>query len=186
MPASTDQLPRFDLPGAEYMSLAPNAMIAIGGRRQRNNKSVVVSIPLSAVGNVGVPAIQLESNFQLTSGIYLHDCYMAGISSDGSGQLQVLGGDVSLSSASGGVGFQIGTQLLNLTTPLGLAVFVRDRDRFITGWDVSNADALYGTGFANGLWLRGEVIFKNLDSAAAHTYQVGIAIVYTRLDGLTV
>ena len=72
------QQPLFDLPGSEYLTLAPAARIAMSGRRRLRVIPASVSVPASTNSinlNVNIP---LETNFTQTSGIYVFSCVQSG------------------------------------------------------------------------------------------------------------
>lgn len=184
MPNVPAQFPNIDLPGAEFFSLAPNASVALQGRRRFSVFPTATSVPASGQALLS-STLTLEQGFTGTSGIYLHAFWLTiGPSAAG---LVVQNTFAGLTLRSGALfpDYILGNPTLtNPTINISTSV-LSDRDRLITAKDILAPGAANGNpGLGTTLSLLGQIAVNN-PTAGAITASANITIIYTRLDGLT-
>lgn len=185
----TPQIPRIELPGAEYFALAPGRTVAIQGRRRgKPNMTAqmagqvggVVSFAASATGqNFG--QIGIESNFPPTSGIYIHYLAMIWSPQDAAGMLTVAQASVGFgigTPAPGFVMFAVGIPSQTNGSPIGTQNVIVERDVLLTGLDITG-----GARTPGDLYLQCAISSHNNDAGAAHTLAVYVQYIYSRADG---
>jgi hypothetical protein len=175
------QYPNFLFPGSEYFSLAPNATIGLGGRRRvaGNTPTVIAPASTNAV-NIGPTTIQLETNFTLTSGIYLHYFFLAFQPNATGVTINAVTAGLSLSAAPFYADYVLGNPIVlqpiaNIGMPLST-----DRDRLISAKDLVTPTV----GVTTNLSLVVAVSVNNTTTGAISIF-LPFKIIYTRLDGLT-
>lgn len=176
------QVPGYDLPGAEYLSLAPNRTIALQGRRRRLLQSPLTSAPASSLTTVNTTVV-LESPFTPTSGVFVHFFHFDFIPA---------APGLSLSNAQAGLSMQtipftgdyplgnpvISTLVFNISSTV-----LTDRDRFVCEKDILAANFPPGA-TGNQLSLATAMTINNT-TAGAIQFATSATIIYTRLDGIT-
>lgn len=198
MPPNTPvQFPNFDLPGAEWLSLAPNANIAIQGRRR-----VIIAVP-----DFGQPPFPVQTGlaqftitqniepvFPLTAGIYLHymtlsfapDTHYGGIlifnarMGFGSDAGYAPNGVSTIPFTSGDVAYDIGTPFAANLTPITSQPIIIERDVLILARDIAAMSDF--NGFLN---VGAEVSVSNNQADGPLGAKIYLKLVYTRLDGFT-
>lgn len=179
MPNVPAQFPNIDLPGAEFFSLAPNATVALQGRR-RFQGSVTVAVPAASAAQALIPTQTLETGFPAGAGIYLHDFWVQVFPQDISQELQVNSSFAVLTTSANLNGYPLGLPLLTQLTPAGGQVALREQQKLFAARDIN------AFSFPPSLTLSLSVtfFFKNLDATNPHSISIVSGIVYTRLDGL--
>lgn len=181
MPVQGPQQPGFYLPGAEYLSLAPNTSIALQGRRRRSFTSALVNVPAD---NAGVSSINqtIENPFIAGNGIYLHDVWLQFNPADASGELQILGSTLSVTlDTADPFGYTLGTPTSTLVSPASVTVLQRDQDKFITQRDLVPMVANPGS---RTLQIAGNLAVTNNDPSVPHGFTITCSIVYALLNGI--
>lgn len=183
---SPPQQPFFQLPGAEYFSLAPNRTIALQGRRRK-----FITIPQTAIPSGAIAEFQqvlaLESAFVNGAGIYLHDAWMMFLPGDTAAEMQIKSSSFGLSLTNvNPVGpYQLGIPDATQETPGGGVIAMRDQEKLISQRDVAiMQEGLLGVAVTTNLYFTVVAFVENLDTLAPHSMQVFASIIYTRLDGL--
>ena len=185
------QTANIQLPGAEFFSLAPNRVVAIGGRRRFTTNTSVISVPASSAAfnineaSAGVGNLIMESPFPQSAGIYIHKADLLMIPIDFSLQLQIVscGFGFRTNSSTTTSYFPIGNALLNFATPSNSQqIAATDRELLVTERDIElySTPPLVSPGVLQAAFL---VTVANKDGAAAHSVQVAARYIYTRLDG---
>jgi hypothetical protein len=189
LPNTPAQFPNIDLPGAEYLSLAPSATVAIQGRRRFASMSNVVG-GMTGFPIVGTVEIKqpLETNFTDSAGIYVHHFQL--ILGGGPGDTTFSGANAGLTrqntaapfNANMVADYQLGNAIFPMVNVnnLGMLTLTTDRDKFIAAKDIMP--------LSNG------VATQNLSLYAAASVVVPTSvafvllyttIIYSRLDGIT-
>jgi hypothetical protein len=182
---SPPQTPQFQLPGAEYFSLAPNRTIALGGRRRQIAFTPSTPIPADSILQLNT-SVLLETGFTQTAGIYLHDTWLLALPGDSSGENQILSTTMglSLNANPATAAYQLGIPILTQITPGGGTIALRDQEKLITQRDISLAQTLIGPFVpAGSLFFTFDAFIKNNDLVSPHNFQLTAVIIYTRLDG---
>lgn len=190
MPNTPAQFPNFDLPGAEWFALAPNANIAIQGRRRVEMYLPPPYYTAVPAGGTALSTVttRLETGFTQSAGIYIHYAYFNLIPGDNAGRLQVLHAQMGLniSEQQPYIDIPIGQPLitgamLGTDTNVGqLAssaqqMLFTSRD-FLGGWTpLAPSQVLNFIVSAS---------FKNTDTVT-HNVAPFAQIIYSRLDGFT-
>lgn len=183
MPNQPTQLPNIDLPGAEYLSLAPNATLALGGRRRVFNRVAPVSVPATTAINI-TNNVVLENPITPTSGIFLHYFFLAFLGLGPGIGLQLNSSQAGLSFEVTGFScdYPLGNPVLTQPTPDISVITLTDRDRLIACKDIINV----GTGPENRSILQlATIMAVNNPTSGAINATSAAVIIYTRLDGLT-
>lgn len=183
MPNQTIQYPNIDLPGAEYLSLAPNRTVAIQGRRRKVIGSTVTAIPSDGFGTITATA-QIESGMTLTSGIYLHLMFGSYIPADNSGELQIGGlqaGFGANPAVLGDIGIRVGYPTTTVLSPIGVSGLLTQQDILVPYREVLFASGDTNTGLLSATL---QLTMQNNDPSLPHSASVAMWIFYTRLDGL--
>lgn len=184
MPVQGPQQPGFFLPGAEYLSLAPNATIALQGRRHVATISPVTTIPADSLATPVTMAIDIETGFPPGAAIYLHNATVTVSPADAGLTLEIVALQMGLRVSNAGFGYLLGQPLLTLTSiSVPGAIALSDRDKLITQRDIQAFDAAQLQP-ALPLTFVSQITFKNNDTTNSHNVQISGQIVYTRLDGL--
>lgn len=180
MPLSGPQSPGFYLPQAEYFALAPNATIALSGRRYRNFQQVA-TVPAGSTLNLQ-EANPIETTFNATSGIYIHSFNLIITMQDNSQEVQITGSLATLVFPPvAGAGIPLGIPLLTGVQPGGAYVALSDRELLYTGNDIS---ASTGNPAGGTLNLALTLFLTNKDTTNPHNVSAAMQICYTRLEGL--
>lgn len=180
MPVQGPQSPGFYLPQAEYFALAPNATIALSGRRFRNFAQVV-TVPVGSTFNLQ-EANPIESSFNTTSGIYIHSFNLILTMQDNAQEVQITGSLATLAFPGvAGAGIPLGIPLLTGVQPGGGYVALSDRELLYTGSDIS---ASTGNPAGGTLFLNLTLFLTNRDATNTHNVSTAMQICYTRLEGL--
>lgn len=181
---SQPQQPGFWLPGAEYFNLAPNATIAIQGRRRLTTESALTTIPADSLATPVTITILCETGFPPGSGIYLHDANVVVSPADAGLTLQIVALQMGLRVSNAGFGYFLGEPLLSLQSiSLPGAIALSDRDKLITQRDIQAFDTAQIQP-SLPLTFVSQITFKNNDTTNSHQVQISGRIVYDRLDGL--
>lgn len=182
MPIQGPQSPGFYLPQAEYFALAPNATIALSGRRFFT-KTVVQAIAAGSTANI-TEANPIETTFNGTSGIYVHKFDTILTLQDNAQEIQITGSLATLAFPGvAGAGIPLGIPLLTNVSPGGAYVALTDRELLMTGNDISQSTGNPPGGTLN---LNLTVFVKNNDTTNPHSIQVTVQMTWTRLEGLQV
>lgn len=182
MPNQSIQFPNIDLPQAEYFSLSPNRTIAIQGRR-RAFPNQTLAIAASATTTITASA-QIESGFPVGAGIYIHSADGVLAPLDASAQLAILSIRMGLSiTGLNNIGYDMGSsQAAISSTVASTQIVIAERDKLVTTRDMQAFEGGPGAGLP--LFATIAVTLKNNDATNPHSANIGIKIVYTRLDGI--
>lgn len=178
--AYPDQVPRFDIPGAEYFALAPGAHIANSGMRRINAASTpATSVPAS--GQFTLTFSQLiESPWSSGAGIYIRLLNGIFIPADATGHLQLTAIRLAVAGTSTFADYDIGAPYATLTTPSATIIAIQARDLMVTQHDLT----IMGP-FTGQLFFTVVLAVTNTDGAAAHSFQAALKGAWARLDGFT-
>lgn len=190
MPNQPLQLPNIDLPGAEYIALAPNRTLALQGRRRGQFNTGTTAVAGASLGQIN-GLIRVEDNFPQGAGIYIHHMSLQLQPSDNAGFLQIksaqLGIGINPSAGVNDFALSVGVPLATLLSPTSGQIVITVPEMLILQRDMSTATGgtpmdTPGTvlNFSTNIWLQNTDIAANPHSAFA-----AIRFIYTRIDGAT-
>ena len=177
-----NQVPRTDLPGLEYISLAANAFAS-----PQRRFAQALSSPEQTLPPAGTTAF--DSSIQLVSrdwvadaGLYIHDVYaiFAPFSATDLGQFTIGGVRLFLSGAPAVGIYDIGFPALTTLTPQNAVVAIRDQFKMVTQRDITDM----GDAPTGNLFLTSELQIKNDDPTVAHNFITRTVIIASLVRGL--
>lgn len=186
MPNASLQLPNIDLPGAEFLALAPNRTLDIIGRRRAFQAVGNTSVPAGTTGHL-LAGMIIENPFPPNAAIYVADVYMIYFP-DASGTMQVnqtqTGFVFNATIPTAPATYPLGIPVLTQLSPVGAQVALRDRDQLISFKDIGAWNNAFPTTPQPLQW-NIEMFVKNTDATNPHTVNLAGVIVYHLLYGVS-
>lgn len=177
MGAGPQQLPRTDLPGAEYFALAPNRSVALGPRLQGSVSSGNVSVPATSVLGPQI-SILVDPNWTYGSALYLVRAYATFNAVDNALELQIVSARMGLGQTPGGIFLDMGLPTATLTTPAGSPIVaIYERDALVSQLDFPTFP------INTPLFMDFTINAKNNDPTNPHSFSVSANAVWHTLRG---
>jgi hypothetical protein len=167
------------------MALAPNANVALSGRRRFTTTSTTLSFPASATNAFTVSFLIDPGQTFNNQGIYLDDCGVTYIPLDDAGLLEILAINMGFSLTAGANVRPVGTPVSTFTSPAGPVNAIIERDKIILVNDlVILSQMLTVVPDGAGLEFLVSITCKNQDAASTHSILLRPLVLYYQLNGI--